>query len=56
MKTNKNTYLVLELVKRGLSQRNAYRIINESTGQAATILKDVLREYLAMKASEKPKA
>jgi hypothetical protein len=48
--------LVRELIRRGLSQRNAHRIINESTGQAAMILKDVLKELIELKARSQPPA
>ena len=49
MKKNKKTELTRFLIERGMDQRNAYRIINESTGQAARILQDILPEYLQLK-------
>lgn len=46
MKKGQNTVLVKELTKKGISQRNAYRIINESKGTAAVQLGDALRELI----------
>jgi hypothetical protein len=55
MKKNKNTELTRFLVKMGIDQRNAYRIINESAGQAARILQTILPEYLTLKKASEAK-
>lgn len=53
MRKTKKTDLVQDLMKRGASYPNAYRIVYKSKGQAARLLVSVLRELLILKGSIK---
>jgi hypothetical protein len=54
MKKTKNTPLVQELIRQGVTRQNAYRIINaRKPSEAGRVLRIVLAELLALrKASE----
>lgn len=47
MKTNKNTRIVKDVIKLGVSPDNAYRIVNVSTGQAAKTLVKLIKDLHA---------